>query len=112
MRIAVAGGAGYVGSACLRRLLADGFEAIAYDNLSKGHREAVPSGRLVVGDVTDAYRTERVLREFRADAVMHFAAATEVGESVKDPDHHWDLNVGGTLRLLRAMRGAGVRRML
>jgi UDP-glucose 4-epimerase len=112
MRIAVTGGAGYVGSACLRRLLADGFEAIAYDNLSKGHREAVPSGRLVVGDICDPYRTERMLREFRADAVMHFAAATEVGESVKDPDHHWDLNVGGTLRLLRAMRGARVRRLL
>lgn len=112
MRIVVTGGAGYVGSACLRRLLADGFEAVAYDNLSKGHREAVPPDRLVVGDITDSERLERTMREFRADAVMHFAAATEVGESVKDPDHHYHTNVGGTLRLIRAMRGAGVRRML
>jgi UDP-glucose 4-epimerase len=112
MRILVTGGAGYVGSACLRRLLAEGVEAIAFDNLVKGHRGAVPAGRLVVGDIAETERLAAVLRELGADAVMHFAAATEVGESVKDPESHWRVNVGGSLSLLNAMRAAGVRRML
>jgi UDP-glucose 4-epimerase len=112
MRILVTGGAGYVGSACLRRMIGEGVEAIAYDDLSKGHRGAVAADHLVVGDIADVEKLERTLREFRAEAVMHFAAATEVGGSITDPDQHYDLNVGGTLRLLRAMRGADVRRLL
>ena len=112
MRILVTGGAGFVGSACLRHLLAHGHEAIAYDNLAQGHASSVPSGRLIVGDIADTGLLVRTLKELRADAVMHFAAATYVGESVTNPEYHYRNNIGGTLSLLNAMRVADVRRML
>jgi UDP-glucose 4-epimerase len=108
----VTGGAGYVGSACLRHLLANGFDAVAYDNLSFGHPEAVPDGRLIKGDLSDTEGMIGALRKVRADAVMHFAAATYVGESVENPEYHYRNNIGGTLNLLNAMRAAGVKRML
>jgi len=112
MRIFVTGGAGYVGSACLRHLLANGHEALAYDNLSEGHVESVPGNRLVEGDIRDTPALVRALRDFKPDAVMHFAAATYVGVSVEDPQFHYDNNIGGTLSLLRGMREASVKRML
>jgi UDP-glucose 4-epimerase len=112
MRILLTGGAGYVGSACLRYLLAHGHEGVAYDNLVEGHREAVPEGRLVVGDIHDTQLLVRTLREWNVEAVMHFAAATCVGESVSEPEYHYRNNVGGSLSVLEAMREAGVRRML
>ena len=112
MRIFVTGGAGYVGSACLRHLTSSGHTAIAYDDLSQGHRAAVGGAELIVADIADTDRLTQALREFRADAVMHFAAATYVGESVTDPEFHYRNNIGGTLSLLNAMRAAGVRRML
>jgi len=112
MRILVTGGAGFVGSACLRYMAREGHDVLAYDNLVEGHRAAVGSHELVVADIADTERLTTVLREFRADAVMHFAAATCVGESVDDPEYHYRNNVGGTLSLLNAMRAAGVKRML
>lgn len=112
MRILVTGGAGYVGSACMRHLLAHGHEALAFDNLVQGHREAVPSDRFVEGDIADTDLLRRTLTDFRADAVMHFAAATCVGESVEDPEYHYRNNIAGTLSLLNAMRSANVQRML
>jgi UDP-glucose 4-epimerase len=112
MRIFVTGGAGYVGSACLRKLLAEGHDAIAFDNLCEGHREAVPDGRLIEGDIRDTQAVLQTLRRYRPDAVMHFAAATYVGESVENPDYHYANNIGGTQSLLRAMREAQIRRML
>ncbi len=112
MRVLVTGGAGFVGSACLRHLLRHGVEAVAYDNLSQGHRESVPTDRLIVGDIADTAAVEAALRQVNADAVMHFAAATYVGESVTDPEFHYRNNIGGTLSLLNAMRGAGVERLL
>ena len=112
MRVLVTGGAGYVGSACLRKLLAQGHDAIAFDNLSEGHRAAVPNGRLVEGNLADTAALVSAMRDHGSEAVMHFAAATYVGESVTNPDHHYSNNIGGTLSLLRAMREAGVQRML
>lgn len=112
MRVLLTGGAGFVGSACLRYLLGQGHEATAYDNLVQGHREAVPEGRLIVGDIRETERLTEVLRETGAEAVMHFAAATCVGESVDNPDYHYGNNIEGTRSLLNAIREAGVKRML
>lgn len=112
MKILVTGGAGYVGSACLRYIVSRGHQAVAYDNLVEGHPSAVGDNELVVGDIADTPKLATVLREFRADAVMHFAAATCVGESVDNPEYHYRNNIGGTLSLLNAMRETGVKRML
>ena len=112
MRILFTGGAGYVGSACLRYVAARGHEVIAYDNLVQGHDKAVGEHRLVVGDIADTAKLAATLREFEADAVMHFAAATYVSESVERPDYHYRNNVAGTLSLLEAMREVGVSRLL
>ena len=112
MRILVTGGAGYVGSACLRYVAGQGHEVMAFDNLSMGHAGAVDGHPLVKGDIADTNLLERTLKDFGADAVMHFAAATYVGESVENPAYHYSNNIGGTMSLLNAMRGAGVERML
>jgi UDP-glucose 4-epimerase len=111
-RILVTGGAGYVGSACLRHLLGEGYEAFAYDNLVEGHREAVPDGRLIVGDIADTASLAGALRRTEAGAVMHFAGAAYVGVSVQDPEYYYRNNVAGSLSVLNAMRQAGVKRML
>jgi UDP-glucose-4-epimerase GalE len=112
MKILVTGGAGYVGSACLRYIAKQGHEVLAYDNLVEGHPKAVGDYRLVVGDIADTPKMTETLRDFGADAVMHFAAATYVGESVENPEYHYRNNIAGTLSLLNAMRAAGVKRML
>lgn len=112
MKILITGGAGYVGSACLRYVAEQGHEVMAYDNLVMGHGDAVDGHPLVVGDIADTDLLTRTLREFGADAVMHFAAATYVGESVENPEYHYRNNVGGTLSLLNAMRATDVSRML
>ena len=112
MKILITGGAGYVGSACLRHVAAQGHEVLAYDNLGMGHRAAVDGHPLVVGDIADTALLTQTLGDFGADAVMHFAAATYVGESVENPELHYRNNVAGSLSLLTAMRGAGVQRML
>jgi UDP-glucose 4-epimerase len=112
MRILVTGGAGYVGSHCLRRLLAAGHEAVVYDNLWQGHREAVPEGLLVEGDLNDEAKLTALLKDRQIEAVMHFAALALVGESVQKPDLYYRNNVAGTFHLLEAMRQAGVWRIV
>lgn len=112
MRILITGGAGYVGSACLRHMAANRHEVLAYDNLVQGHAGSVRDHQLIEGDISDTDKLTAALRDFRADAVMHFAAATYVGESVENPDYHYGNNIGGTHSLLNAMRAAGVKRML
>jgi len=112
MKILITGGAGYVGSACLRHVAAQGHEVVAYDNLKEGHARAASGCDLVVGDIADTEQLAATLRDFGAEAVMHFAAATNVGESVEDPEYHYRNNIAGSLSLLNAMRAAGVTRML
>ena len=112
MKILITGGAGYVGSASLRYAAEQGHEVLAYDNLVMGHRAAVDGHPLVEGDIADTDRLTETLTAFGAEAVMHFAAATYVGESVEDPSYHYATNIGGTLSLLNAMRSAGVGRLL
>jgi UDP-glucose 4-epimerase len=112
MRILVVGGAGYIGSHVVRRLLGEGREVLVFDNLSQGHIEAVPEGRLIVGDLDDRAALDHALRLHRIDAVMHFAALASVPESVAEPARYYRNNVVGTMNLLDAMREAGVGRIV
>ncbi len=112
MRVLVVGGAGYIGSHALRVLARAGHQVWAYDNLSEGHRAAVPPGLLIEGDLHDGTLLEKVLREHAIEAVMHFAACALVGESMVDPAKYYHNNIVGTLSLLEAMRRAGVNRIV
>ncbi|MGN6518877.1 MAG: UDP-glucose 4-epimerase GalE [Dokdonella sp.] len=111
-RVAVTGGAGYIGSHMCKQLADHGHDVIVIDDLSSGHREAVRWGRLVQCSLLDAPALSLALRDARCDAVIHFAGAIAVGESVDDPLRHYAINVGGSLNLLRAMRDADVRRIV
>jgi UDP-glucose-4-epimerase GalE len=112
MRVLVTGGAGYIGSATVRRLAQGGHEPVVLDTLERGHREAVETARLVVGDVRDRRLVERLLVDAGIDGVLHFAARKSVGESMTDPLAYFGTNVGGSLSLLEAMAGAGVTRLV
>jgi UDP-glucose 4-epimerase len=112
MKVLVTGGAGYIGSHAVRLLMRAGHEVWVYDNLSRGHRGAVPAGRLLEGSLADRPRLEQVLRDHRIEAVMHFAAFALVGESVSDPALYYANNVVSTLALLEAMRSTGVQRIV
>ncbi|MEU7582394.1 UDP-glucose 4-epimerase GalE [Streptomyces sp. NPDC041068] len=105
----VTGGAGYVGSVVAQHLIEAGHEVTVLDNLSTGFREGVPAGAAFIeGDIRDAAKW----LDSSYDAVLHFAAFSQVGESVVKPEKYWDNNVGGTMALLAAMREAGVRRLV
>ncbi|MEV8352571.1 UDP-glucose 4-epimerase GalE [Streptomyces niveus] len=105
----VTGGAGYVGSVVATHLLEAGHEVTVLDDLSTGFRDAVPAGaEFVEGRVHDAAKW--LDRSY--DAVLHFAASSQVGESVAKPEKYWDNNVGGSMALLAAMRTAGVRKLV
>jgi UDP-glucose 4-epimerase len=109
----VVGGAGYIGSHCVRQLGAAGHRPVVLDDLSLGHRAAVAPGvAFHEVDLGAEAAVERVLRLERIDLVMHFAALASVGDSVKEPLRFYLANVSGTLRLLSAMRGAGVGRLV
>ena len=115
MRVLVTGGAGYIGSVVVARLLGAGYEVTVVDDLSTGHREAVPEGaRLVVGRIQDAGRLLDPSRhpEDGFDGVVHLAASSLVAESIADPAKYEANNVGGTRRLLEAMRQVGIGRIV
>jgi UDP-glucose 4-epimerase len=109
MKIFVTGGAGYIGSHVVKALGEKGYDVLVYDNLSKGFRDAVLHGKLVVGDLADTALLKRAIKDFKPDAVMHFAAFIEVGESVRDPLKYYRNNAANTLNLLDAMLEHGVR---
>ena len=110
--ILVTGGAGFIGSHACKALAQAGFLPVAFDNLSTGHRDAVRYGPLVPGDVRDAGGVERVLRHYRAEAVIHFAASAYVGESMVNPGLYYDNNLGGMIGLLAGCHAAGVDRIV
>ncbi|WP_328547144.1 UDP-glucose 4-epimerase GalE [Streptomyces platensis] len=105
----VTGGAGYVGSVVAAHLLQAGHEVTVLDDLSTGHREGIPAGaHFIEGRIQDAAKW----LDPSYDAVLHFAAFSQVGESVVNPEKYWRNNVGGTMDLLAAMRDAGVRTLV
>lgn len=109
MNVLVVGGAGYIGSHCVRQLAAAGHRPVVLDNLVYGHRGAVaPEIAFYTHDLGDEALVRGVLEKERIEAVMHFAAYCYVGESVTDPLKYYFNNVAATLHLLHAMREAGV----
>jgi UDP-glucose 4-epimerase len=110
--ILVAGGAGYIGSHTCLDLVGKGFSPIVYDNLSNGHAEFVKWGPLEIGDIRDRKRIDEVLAKYRPEAIIHFAAAIEVADSVRNPSDYYDNNVAGTITLLRAAQAAGIDKIV
>lgn len=105
----VTGGAGYVGSHAVKALAEAGHACLTYDNLSTGHRDFVRWGPLIEADIRDADALNRVFAAHAIDAVLHFAAAAYVEESMRDPGRYYDININGTRTLLDAMVRRGVK---
>lgn len=113
MKVLVIGGAGYIGSHCVRQLEQAGHTPVVLDNLVFGHRNAVaPHVTFYEGDLGDREYVVGLLRKESIDLVMHFAAFAYVGESVQDPLKYYDNNLARTVYLLQAMRDAGVNRFV
>ena len=107
--ILIVGGAGYIGSHVNKFLHQRGYETVVFDNLSRGHREAVQWGEFVYGDLDDRGALEQLFSKYPIDAVMDFSAFAYVGESVGKPLMYYQNNVANTLHLLEAMLKYGVR---
>jgi UDP-glucose 4-epimerase len=112
MKLFITGGAGYIGSHVLIALGKAGHEIVVYDNLSTGHAWAVLYGRLVKGDLADKKLLQEVLGDFKPDAVIHFAASIQVGESVLKPLMYYRNNVINTLNLLETMQNYKINKFL
>lgn len=112
MKILVTGGAGYIGSHTCKALAAAGHEVIAYDNLSTGFRKLAKWGEFIQGDILDEEKLRACLRTHKPEGIIHFAAFSQVGESVNHPDKYIRNNVGGTLNILESMRDTGVRNIV
>lgn len=113
MNILVVGGAGYIGSVAASELLESGHRVIVYDNLSRGHRRAIPTGaEIVTGDLSDRAALDHLFESNRIDAVMHFAALIEAGESMRVPEAYFRNNTANTLTLLEAMLAHKVTRFV
>jgi len=118
VKILVTGGAGYIGSAVTGLLIQKGHKALVYDNLSHGRRDLLPAdAELIVGELSDRTRIEQIFAAGRQahepfDAVLHFAALIEAGESMHCPEIYFRNNTASTLSLLEAMLACGVRRLV
>lgn len=110
--ILIVGGAGYIGSHVNKFLSERGYGTLILDNLTKGHRESVRWGEFIEGDLGDRKLLERIFTRYDVDAVMHFAAFTDVGESVQKPGDYYRNNVMNTLNLLDSMRENGVSKFI
>lgn len=114
MNVLVAGGAGYIGSHAVKRLREAGHSPVIYDNLARGHREAIEilDVPAVIADLNDRTALLEALKENRIDTVMHFAAYAYVGESVDKPLMYYQNNVATTINVLECMKDAGVNRFI
>jgi UDP-glucose 4-epimerase len=111
-KILVVGGAGYIGSHMVKDLLSAGYDVITLDDLSTGHRDLLPRGTFVKGDLGDREVLERLFADHKISAVMHFAAFSLVGESVENPLKYYRNNLAATTNLLSAMIEYGVKRFI
>jgi len=111
-RVLVTGGAGYIGSHTVKLLGEKGYELLTYDNLSTGNEWAVLYGKLVKGDLSDRESLRRVFKEFKPEAVIHFAAYIVVPESVREPLKYYRNNVSNTINLLEVMEEFGVDKLV
>jgi UDP-glucose 4-epimerase len=113
VNILITGGAGYVGSVVAAELVAAGHRVVVYDNLSHGKRGAIPAGaEFVLGDIEDRQALLNVLNNSKAEAVLHFAALIEAGESMKIPERFFRNNTAAALNLLEAMLEVGVKKFI
>jgi UDP-glucose 4-epimerase len=112
MKILVTGGAGYIGSNVVKALGQRREEILVYDSLSTGHEWAVLYGRLVKGDLSDKILLDKIIKEFKPDAVMHFAACIQVEESVREPLKYYRNNTVNTINLLEVMKENGIKNFI
>lgn len=110
--VLVTGGAGYIGSHACKALRLAGHTPVTYDNLSTGWQDAVKFGPFEKGDLRDRERLDAVFAAYQPVAVMHFAALSQVGESMQDPGRYWHNNVAGSLGLMQAAVQAGCREIV
>jgi UDP-glucose 4-epimerase len=113
MRVVATGGAGYIGATTVQSLIESGHEVVVFDNLAKGHAQAVPdSVRFVQGDIGDRAALDALFHEHRPEAVLHFAAWIEAGESMLVPEKYFRNNSASTLTLLESMMANGVNKFI
>ncbi len=105
--ILVTGGAGYIGSHACKALRDAGYTPVTYDNLSTGWEDAVKFGPFEQGDLTDRDRLDQIFAAYQPSAILHFAALSQVGESMREPGLYWHNNVAGSLTLFQAAVQAG-----
>lgn len=110
--VLVTGGAGYVGSHACKALAKAGFVPVTFDNLTTGWAEAVKFGPLVQGDLMDRAAIDAAFAQYKPVAVLHFAALSLVGDSMRDPAHYWRVNIGGALNLAEAAVAAGCKKFI
>ncbi|MDD4238069.1 MAG: UDP-glucose 4-epimerase GalE [Desulfotomaculaceae bacterium] len=112
MNVMVTGGAGYIGSHTVRELENNGHQVLVLDNLSRGHQAAVAETFLIEGDTSDRELLKQLFTDFEIDAVMHFAASSQVGESVRLPSDYYQNNLVNGLNLMNAMLESRVRHLV
>lgn len=112
MKVLVTGGAGYIGSVTVKRLLQKGYEPIIIDNLSTGHKEAVVGGTFYQTDISNKKEMKEIINTEKVEAVIHFAGSSYVGESVINPQKYFKNNIANSISLLEVMIDAGVKKII
>jgi len=113
LRVLVTGGAGYIGSHVVKMLLNQNYDVVIIDNLSRGHKEAIPAGvKFEQIDLLNYNKLQSAIDSLNVDAAIHFAAFAYVGESVENPGMYYENNVVGSLNLIRALQMSGVKKIV